>query len=514
MTMSAFNNVRDLIDERAYKHAEHDFLFFPDTKRKLNYQQLQQDLQSTVTKLLRLGLKPGAKIGFMLPNSYAAVVAMLAAMYGGYVSVPLNLRAGHAQCAYVLGHSDVELVFVTQELSQLFQQAMQTLDRPISSILTDPDNGPVWPTQTNLSQTMMNLTVPKSTDPALLIYTSGTTGLPKGVVLTHANVIAGGGNTVLAHALSSTDCGLCVLPLYHINAQMVSVMATLVSAASLVLPPGFSVSQFWSQIIDYECSWCSIVPTIVSYLLKQAQQSQFQLKHSLKPRLRFVRSASAPLAPALQQAFEQQFAVPLIETMGLTETSAQILANPLPPKIRKSGSPGIAYGNEAKVVDAMQQTLLPGQSGELLIRGPNVMQGYYKDSAATQQALTKEGWLFTGDLGYFDQDGYFYVIGRRRELIIKGGENIMPREIDDVLYQHPAVLEAAAVGISDLDYGQEIIACVVLKPGVLILENELLAFCRQHLGAFKTPKSIKFFSELPKGPSGKIQRLQLPDLLI
>jgi long-chain acyl-CoA synthetase len=197
----------------------------------------------------------------------------------------------------------------------------------------------------------------------------------------------------------------------------------------------------------------------------------------------------------------------------MTETNAPCFTNPYDPKKRKIGSPGTAYGNEAKVIDpntGKEQSR--GMPGELMLRGDNVMTGYYKDPENTAKTLEPDGWLHSGDLGYMDEDGFVFVTGRIKELIIKGGENIAPREIDEALLKHPAVLEAAAVGIPDANYGQEIMACVILKPGMECSIETLTAFSKQELGPYKTPKVIKFVSELPKGPSGKVQRLKLLDL--
>ena len=197
--------------------------------------------------------------------------------------------------------------------------------------------------------------------------------------------------------------------------------------------------------------------------------------------------------------------------MGLTETAAPAFSNPLEPERRKIGSVGRASGGEARIVDAALAPAADGVTGELAIRGLHVMRGYYKNEAATREAFTPDGWLRTGDLGHRDADGFFFVTGRIKELIIKGGENIAPREIDEALLAHPAVLEAAAVGIADGHYGQEIMACVVLKEGAACSEDELRAFCETKLGRYKTPKVIRFVESLPRGPSGKVQRLKLLD---
>jgi len=229
--------------------------------------------------------------------------------------------------------------------------------------------------------------------------------------------------------------------------------------------------------------------------------------------VRFCRSASAPLPPEYIRAFEEKFGVGVIETMGLTETVAPAFSNPYEAARRKIGSVGRASGCEAKIVDDKGQALADGTAGEIVIRGPQVTQGYYKNPSATASAFFPDGWLRTGDVGVRDADGFFFVTGRIKELIIKGGENIAPREIDEVLLRHPSVLDAAAVGIPDRHYGQEIVACVIRRPGAECSEDEIRAFCLEHLGKYKTPKAIHFVDELPRGPSGKVQRLKLLDLL-
>ena len=213
------------------------------------------------------------------------------------------------------------------------------------------------------------------------------------------------------------------------------------------------------------------------------------------------------------EAFEERFCMPMIETMGMTETAAPLLSNPMPPEPRKPGSPGVAMGNEVRIADDDGQSLPDGEIGELVIRGPNVLNGYYKNEDVTRSSFHNDRWFRSGDLGYRDEQGYFFITGRLKELIIKGGENIAPREIEDALYQHEAVLEAAAVGVPHDNYGQDVVACVRLRDGYSATEDELQQFCEERVGRFKTPTTIHFMDDLPKGPSGKIQRLKLPELL-
>jgi long-chain acyl-CoA synthetase len=266
----------------------------------------------------------------------------------------------------------------------------------------------------------------------------------------------------------------------------------MVYGGSVVAPHRFSVSQFWELLARHECTWFNVVPTIISYLLTTEKgKGDFS-------KVRFGRSASAPLPPEVHREFERKFGVSIIETFGMTETCAPVFSNPLERSKRKYGSVGLPVGNLADV-----------RNGEIVVKGDNVLREYYNNPEETRKAFTEDGWLRTGDLGHRDEEGYYFITGRLKELIIKGGENIAPREIDDALYKHPAVLEAAAVGIPDASYGQEILAAVVVKPGAAVTEAELRAFCERELGRYKTPKTFRFLEELPKGPSGKVQRLKL-----
>jgi acyl-CoA synthetase (AMP-forming)/AMP-acid ligase II len=279
------------------------------------------------------------------------------------------------------------------------------------------------------------------------------------------------------------------------------------------MPSRFRASQFWQLVAKHGCTWSSVVPTIIKYLLDRADQEPFDFGNDERlAAFRFGRSASAPLPAVVLGQWEDTFHVPMIETIGLTETSGTVATNPMPPRPRKPGSVGLPCGNEIIVVDESGNECPPLVSGELLIRGDNILDYYYKNEDATRGAFMGE-WFRTGDLGQKDEDGYLFITGRLKELIIRGGENIAPREIDDVLYQHEAILEAAAVGVNDDNYGQEVVACVVIREGFQATEDELKRFCEDAVGSVKCPKAIYFMDDLPKGPSGKIQRLRLPEVI-
>ena len=471
--------------------------------RVLHYGELALSCRRIGELLRSRGLNVGDTVAVVMPNGLQTLCVLLGAMHAGLIVNPVNLLSQTEQMRYVLGHSDCKLACVAPEWAERVRALLAGLDREVALIVVDPDGeGLAGEDHASL---VAPTAAPTPDTVALLMYTSGTTGVPKGVMLTQANLAANARAISREHGLSAIDRVLAVLPLYHINAFAVTMLAPLAHRGSLSMPAKFSAARFWEQTAG--CTWINVVPTMISYLLEGATPARAQTAA-----IRFCRSASAALPPEHHRAFEQQFGIGIIETMGLTETVAPSFSNPLNPALRKVGSVGRASGCEARVIDAALLPVADGITGELAIRGPNVMLGYYKNEAATRASFTPDGWLRTGDLGHRDGDGFFVVTGRIKELIIKGGENIAPREIDEALLAHPAVLDAAAVGIPDPHYGQEIMACVVLRAGAVCSEDELRAFCIEHLGRYKTPKVLRFITELPRGPSGKVQRLKLLDL--
>lgn len=496
-------SVRGLIDARAEEHPDAIFLISPETGTQITYGELQRHVASLAARLAAEGVSQGESVAYAMANGPGAAIAILGALYGGYRATAINLVSGAQTISYVLEHSESRIVMVSPEQRDLLLSALG--ERAPPPLIELSENAP--PETTAAEAPAVALT-PESD--GLLMYTSGTTGKPKGCLLSHANLISGGACAMNAHRLTPEDRALCVLPLYHINGLCVTLMGPLVSGGSVVMPKRFSASSFWSQIARYGCTWFSVVPTQISYLLHETHAAGGP--RETPEHLRFGRSASAPLAPDVQRSFENRFGIPIIETLGLTETAAQVLSNPLPPGTRKIGSPGIAYGCEVRIVDTDMNEVATGVEGEVAIRGPSVMKEYFKNPQATAESITPDGWFRTGDLGHKDEDGYVYITGRSKELIIKGGENIAPREVDDALYSHPAVIEAAAFARPCPDYGQRVEAGVKVEPSANVTEAELIALCHKALGAFKSPERVHFLPELPKGPSGKIQRLKLAEI--
>lgn len=528
-----------LIEQRAFDTPEAIYAVGLGASSTIRYGELAASCRRIGAVLRAHGLQAGDTLSLVMPNGLLTLRVLLGAMHAGMVVNPVNLLSQPEQMRYVLGHSDCKAICVAPAWEERVRTLLVGLGREVVVIVADPDGehlpgeafyladeapdlpsgalllpgeAPDLPGEAPDLPDEARVPAPGEPSPeppgdalALLMYTSGTTGVPKGVMLTQANLAANARAIGIEHGLGAADRVLAVLPLYHINAFAVTMLAPLAHGGSLVMPARFSAARFWEQAAG--CTWINLVPTMISYLLEGPTPAP---GHTTG--IRFCRSASAALPPEHHRAFEARFGIGIVETMGLTETVAPAFSNPLVAASRKLGSVGRASGCEARVIDAALQQVADGTTGELAIRGPNVMRGYYKNDDATRASFTPDGWLRTGDLGHRDADGFFFVTGRIKELIIKGGENIAPREIDEALLAHPAVLDAAAVGIADPHYGQEIMACVVLREGAICSEEDLRAFCLEHLGRYKTPKLLRFVTELPRGPSGKVQRLRLLDL--
>jgi len=500
------NTIPALIEAQAAARPDATYFIATETGRTLTFRELRDSSRRVTALIAREGLAPGTHVSIVMPNGLATLRILLGAMAGGYCVNPVNLLSQPEQMRYVLDHSDSKLIFASPDWAPKVRELVQGLARPIAVLEVDPDAERLPGERDEDAAVAFEGAKPDAL--ALLMYTSGTTGTPKGVILTHANLAANAYTISAEHGLGPGDRVAAVLPLYHINAFAVTMLAPLAHGGSLAMPPKFSAGKFWGTTTRFECTWINVVPTIVSYVLEGAAPPRESIA-----RIRFCRSASAPLPPDHLRAFQEKFGIGVIETMGLTETVAPAFSNPLDPAMRKVGSVGRPSGCEARIVNEHGVELPDGTAGEIVIRGPQVTPGYYKNEAATAGAFFPGGWFRSGDIGVRDADGFYFVTGRIKELIIKGGENIAPREIDEVLLRHPAVLDAAAVGVPDRHYGQEIMACVIRREGHACSEDELKAFCTEHLGRYKTPKIIYFVDELPRGPSGKVQRLKLVELM-
>ncbi|MEL6618108.1 MAG: AMP-binding protein [Pseudomonadota bacterium] len=482
-------SIRDWLDRRADRGGT--AVTFPETGATLSWQDLRAHAAGVAADLTAQGAAKGESVAIMHPNGEEGIKALYAVLYGGFRATMINLAAGPDAIAYALDHSDARFAFVHDDQLEMFAKT-----KPDRLSLFAPSGG---------AAPLHEIT---ASDDALLMYTSGTTGRPKGVVHTQASLLAGGWTVTTAHKLTPQDRGLGVLPFYHINGLCVTVMGALVSGGSLAMVSRFSASNFWDWAEKGGITWFSVVPTIISHLL----HGKASPSSALASQLRFARSASSALAIETQRAFQDRFGLAIVESLGLTETAAQCLVNPLDPALHRIGSAGMAISNEARIADDTGTECPRGTEGELQIRGPNVMKEYLKNPDATRDTFHGD-WLRTGDLGRMDDDGYVFVTGRLKELIIKGGENIAPREIDEALYEHGDVVEAAAFARPCTQYGERVEAAVRLTDRSSATPDDLRALCIERVGRFKAPDTVHILPELPKGPSGKIQRLYLNTLL-
>jgi long-chain acyl-CoA synthetase len=502
---ASLTTVRALVERQVRERPNAVYALETEGPQQITFAELARSCEKVAALLSAHGAAPGETVSLVMPNGLTTLQLLLGAMHGGWCVNPVNLLSSEEQMGYVLNHSDCTVVIASPEWAETVRRVLLKIPRDIAMWVCDAHTHSFAEDASKLPDHPAHSVTPK--DHALLMYTSGTTGVPKGVLLSQANLAANAASISAEHALTVQDRVLAVLPLYHINAFAVTMLAPLFHGGSLAMPPKFSAARFWQQALQTQCTWVNVVPTMISYLLEGSAPDASQTA-----RIQFCRSASAALPPAHLQAFEAKFGIGIIETMGLTETVAPAFSNPLVRKERKLGSVGKASGCEACVIDSVFQVVADGVTGEVAIRGPQVMQGYYKNEAATRESFTPDGWLRTGDLGHRDCDGFFFITGRIKELIIKGGENIAPREIDEVLLRHPGVLDAAAVGVPDPHYGQDILVCVIAREGHLVTDAILREHCTSLLGRFKTPKYFCMVQDLPRGPSGKVQRLKLPDL--
>ncbi|MGH7580639.1 MAG: non-ribosomal peptide synthetase, partial [Gemmatimonadales bacterium] len=342
-------------------------------------------------------------------------------------------------------------------------------------------------------------------DVALVLHTSGTTSRPKLVPLSHRNLCASAGNGAAALGLTTADRCLNIMPLFHIHGLVAALLASLTSGAEVVCSPGFYAPQFFGWMDQCRPTWYSAVPTMHQAILARASSHGDVIRRSP---LRLIRSSSSALPPQVMAQLEETFGAPVIEAYGMTEAAHQMASNPLPPRPRKPGSVGVAAGPEVAIMDPEGRLLPAGEQGEVVIRGPNVTRGYESNPEANRAAFT-DGWFRTGDQGCLDGDGYLRLTGRLKEIINRGGEKISPREVDEVLMDHAAVGQVVTFAIPDGTLGEDVGAVVVLKPGAEATEREIRDYAAARLADFKVPRTVLFLDEIPKGPTGKPQRIGL-----
>jgi acyl-CoA synthetase (AMP-forming)/AMP-acid ligase II len=467
-----------------------------DPDRRVSYRDLSENVARLAERLASSGMAPGSRVAIVLPNGPEFVVAFLATACACLIAAPFN-PAQAAELETLWRDGEIRAVIMLAHDTVSARHA-QTLGIPRWVLTTNPANRVELEVASSGRRSNV---VPEPEDVALFLYTSGTTSKPKGVPLTHRNLMASVSNIADGYRLTQDDRTLLVMPLFHVHGLIGAMLSTLYSGGAVIAPSRFSAGHFWPTAQSWRATWYSAVPTIHRTLLLRADTDA-----PVRSGFRFIRSCSSALAPAIFTQMENRFQAPVLEAYGMTEASHQIATNPLPPALHKAASVGIGGRVEVAALDDAGRLLPPRSPGEIAIKGPNVMSGYDRNPEANAAAFIN-GYLRTGDRGVIDEQGYISLIGRIKELINRGGEKISPPEIDAVLLSHPAVAEAAAFGIPDAKYGEEVWAAAVLKSTAT--EADLQAWCRDRMADFKIPKRIHFVTELPKTATGKVQRAAL-----
>ena len=497
---TAPTNLRDLLRQRTATAPDKRFLFSENDGRQFTYAEFQATALRAASLLRSHGVGKGDVVSLLMPNSAEYIIAYFACWTLGALAGPVNSLLKSEEISYVMSNSEAKAVLVHPDFLNAIENIKPDLPHLKAVIRFDDVEDATKDHKAELNDGPLGCE-----DDAIIIYTSGTTGKPKGCLLTHGNVIANARQISSWLGFTEKDRLLTIMPLFHMNAVSVTTMSALYAGGSTVVSPKFSASQFWQIISDYQITSFGSVATMLSMLLSKYPDG---VPEGLKTdQLRFAMCGSAPVPAETLKRFEETFNCLVIEGYGLSESTCRSTFNP-PNETRRAGSCGIPIGNEMKVVDDNDNDVEDGQLGEIVLRGENILKGYYKNEKATESAF-RNGWFHTGDIGYRDADGYYYIVDRKSDMIIRGGENIYPREIDEVLYQHPAVAAAATIGVPDSLYGEEVAAFVVLKEGTKCDAEELITFCQQHLADFKCPKSIRLVEEIPKGPTGKLLKREL-----
>jgi len=503
-------NLRELLEFQVASGPAEEFLIEEPGGRVYTYAEFDEAVNKTSNLLLTIGVRKGDRVGLFLTNRVEYLVMYFACFKLGAWAGPINALLKPREVRYVLENSEASIAVTERDLYPVLEAAATGLEAIRHLVVVDgvPEGSGSavidYGSSVAAQPSALEPTQTSADDEAVIIYTSGTTGKPKGVLLTHGNLLANARQIARWLELTERDRSLMIMPLFHVNALMTTGLAVLSVGGSIVLSPKFSASGHWNTISRHGVTYFGSVATMLSMLNNTSDQGLPRGVDTSS--LRFALCGSAPVPVEVIKAYERLFSCPVIEGYGLSESTCRSTFNPI--DNRRPGSVGKPIGNEVKVFDESDRELAPGQIGEIVLRGPNVMKGYYCNDAANAEAF-KSGWFHTGDLGYRDEEGYFYIVDRKGDMIIRGGENIYPREIDEVLYQHPAVKDAATLGIADDLYGEEVKSFVVLRQGESATEHELIEFCKERLAAFKCPKSIEILVDIPKGPTGKLLKKEL-----
>jgi acyl-CoA synthetase (AMP-forming)/AMP-acid ligase II len=499
MTLKSVNTLLDVLRFADSNTA----IIVPELSIHVTYDSLRQQVLEMADALASAGIRRGDAVAIALPNGLPAIVSFLAASIAG-TAAPLNPAYPYEEFHFFLGDTDARILLCPPVGAEFVRTAALDRKIPVYSVEMN-EQGKV---KMAGAPSGAKATEPTADDVALILHTSGSTGRPKRVPLRHFNLAVSSANIANTYALSDEDVSLCVMPLFHIHGLIGSTMATLLSGGTLVVPAKFNALSFWRTVREHRVTWYSGVPTMHQLLMARTQQKPAEARS-----LRFIRSCSAPLSAELIRRIEEVFGVPFVEAYGMTEASHQMTSNPLPPQHRKAGSVGVGTGLRICIMDREGSDLGTNRRGEIAIQGANVFRGYENNPEANARAFVN-GWFRTGDEGYLDEDCYLHLTGRIKDIIIRGGENIAPHEVDEILLRHPAVAAAVTFGCAHPTLGEEVAAAVVLHEAAGLTESALIAHCREFLAEYKIPKKIYLVDSIPTTATGKIRRRAVAAALV
>jgi len=509
-------NLSSRLAEVAAKQPAKEAYIFQGTS--CTYAELNASISKFASGLNQMGVSKGDHVALLLGNSSYFVIGLYGALRAGATVIPINPIYTADEISYILNNGDVKTVIALDLLIPLLVKMEERLLQVEHMIICETpqgkEQGIVLPEKMkSFTDVIAEGTVTyqgpdlADDDTAVILYTSGTTGKPKGAMLTHKNLYSNAQDSANYLKISGADRVIATLPMFHVFCLTVALNAPLMNGGTVIIVPKFSPAEIFKVAKEYKATVFAGVPTMYNFLLQYPEGNPEDLQT-----LRLCISGGASMPVALLKNFEKKFKVIISEGYGLSEASPVTCFNPLD-RPRKPGSIGTSIMNvENKVVNELGEEVPVGEVGELIVRGPNVMKGYYKMPEETAYAI-RDGWLYTGDLAKMDEEGYFYIVDRKKDMIIVGGYNVYPREVEEVLYNHPNVVEVAVVGVPDPNFG-EAVKCFVVSKNDSLTEEELIAYCREHLAKYKVPSSIEFLEELPKNTTGKILRRALKEQLI
>jgi oxalate---CoA ligase len=478
-------------------------LVVPDAGLVLTFAQTAARTETLARRLAALGVRRGDRVAFALQNGQDLVLLLLAVTALGAAAAPLNPAYTEAEFTFFLADIAPRLILVPASGAAAASAAATATPATLIAVTRGTDGPPGLLADGHQGLTEQSFEGASPDDVALVLHTSGTTSRPKQVPLRQRNLMASASTIAAHYRLGPADVSFCVMPLFHIHGLVASTFAALGAGGAVITPQRFTPSRFWPQAREHGATWLSAGPTLHQMILDKADDG------GPPQTLRFVRSCSSALPAALAVRAEREYRVPVLEAYGMTEASHQMSSNPLPPDARLPGSVGVPTGTEIAIADRAGTLLPDGSPGEVVIRGPGVMSGYVNNPAATAEAFFGD-WFRTGDRGVL-RDGYLFLSGRLKEMIIRGGENIAPAEIEQVLMTHPAVRDAVCFGVPDDKYGELVGAAVTLVADVEF--SELIEHCRRQLAAFKVPARIDVLPEIPRTPTGKVQRRRVAEVV-